>query len=335
MPTAYAKMESGAGSVTPLNSATGFSVSFSRDNMESQFSITLAMAQKWNRRFLGQESDPEAQISLFYGDRGYNEGALVPLFFGTVKSVRESYAFGSECTLSISGSNAVHKMKSIDGTYSSSTYTGYSKDLLIYWCEQVGVDYSFTYTDNLYIDGVTINYSNILQGFNSVKQALGPGVECYVDAAGKLIMRDVSVSTPEFYYDESNILSIKPAENYGNVYSKAEVVGDPSTITYTAEKDAAYIAKFGTRTYSVSSGLISSQSYAQTLAETYLEDLTNQLNEVSMSIRLNPYLTIGSVLAVKDSSLSTITNTLFRVTSLKHAYRFGQDNTSNLTGYFI
>jgi hypothetical protein len=335
MPTASVVIDKGGRAKIELESASAFSVTLDRYNILSGFSVTVGQAEGWNPRTMPDLLEPYIgnKVEIYYGreDLGYN----LKVFTGLLNSVSESYSIGSSSNIKLSGDNMARKLQLTDGSYATSTFTGPSKTLLEYWCEQADIEYALTYTDTLYLTSVDINYGTALAGLNEVKEALGPGVEAYFDAYGKLIMRDVQSSSPEFYYESEHILSLVISDNADDIKTKVEVSGDDDSIYAERTADSSILEKFGTVTNAFSSGLIQTQAQANIVADDLLDQGVNQKNKISLSTLLNPYVTVGSVIRVKDLLRASLSRSSARIEKISHSYQAGSSHTTKIDGYFI
>ncbi len=219
---------------------------------------------------------------------------------------------------------------------STTFYTGASKDLIEYWCDQAEITYNLIYTDTINMTNQAIAYTNALAGLLDMLEVLGPDVEAYFTAQGQLIIRDTpwwSEGANEYDYDEDSILEFARYQNTGKVNTKAEVIGQTSEYSNTREAPDSVKDIYGTNKITVSSGLITSLSQAQNLAYDLLKHSQRHRDMASVKIQLNPYLNVGTLMRVQDLSVSATPQSPFKSASITQTFRASSVHESTMEGF--
>jgi len=334
MPSASIRINKGNEAYIDMPTVTNFSISLDRSNPLSTFTFNISKASEWNPRLKTDLLVPYIgnEVEIFYG-RGDIQS--IQVMIGLIRSVSESYVSAATNSINISGVNLARRLELSKDLWSSDEYTGYSKALVEYWCEQAGIEYALSFTDYLSLTSFSLSYQNALAGLNDMRTSWGPDVEAYIDSFGKLIVRDVAESSPEFYYDETDITQIDIVGSSEDVYTKVEVTGATDPIYAEAIASSSYLSKYGTVTFSIFTSLVETQTHAERLADAYLREGLRQGSQIKFTSLLNPYLTVGSVISIKDSRLSGIGRQSVRVTKITHGFTSNRNHSSTVEGYFI
>ncbi len=189
MPVAKVEIVDIDETVYELTSCSGFSISLKRDTPLSEFTVSLDQANLWNIRTTDYtdllKPDVRKRIKIYFGQTIDGEIEYVQMFTGIPIAMPESYKHGNTIMISIAGKNLAHLLHREVGTYSSTVYSGTSKELIEYWCDQAGVTYSLGYTDTVTFNGIAIGYNSALIGILDILEVLGPDVESYFSPTGQ------------------------------------------------------------------------------------------------------------------------------------------------------
>lgn len=323
-----------------LTSCSDFEVRTDRDNSLTEFSLTVCQAELWNIRTTSYadllKPDIRKRVELYFGEWVSGAWSYVLMFTGIPTLTPESYSRGGISSIKIKGKNLAYLLQRLAGTYSSTSYTGYSQDLIEYWCGQAGISYNLSYNDTVYFDAVAVAYTNALMGLLDILEVLGPDVQCYFSAAGQLVIRDVPWWTEEvneYDFDEDVILEFSRYAEPGKIHTVAEVLGNTSSAASTVEASSSIQDVYGENKKTLSSGLVTSESQAEDLAYSILRHGERHMDMAKVKIALNPYINIGSLLTVKDGSLSGTERSNFRVDTIRHSYHAGQRQETAMTGF--
>ena len=339
-PIAYVEIVDTDSSVTTLTTCTNFSVSKKRDDILGDFSCTIAQAQDWNPRSSEHPDlltlDKRKIINIYYGQAIAGVNHYVKIFTGISTQKPETYKFGTSDFITLRGSSLGYWLQKLAGSYSRNTFTGASKELLEYWLDQAGLEYSLSYTETINVENLTIAFPNALAGFNAVLTVLGPAKEAFFDSDGILIVRDVptwSVNDVEFAYTEDNIIALSNRVDMDKVTTVADVAGNSSTASKETEASASMLEKYGRNIAAVSSGLITTLTQATNLASDLLDHGLSFEEPIQSSIILNPYLTVGSFITIEDSEISSTPETQIRIYSIRHTCTSMQSQRTRIEGY--
>ena len=145
-PIAYVEIVDTDSSVTTLTTCTNFSVTKKRDNILGNFSCTIVNAQDWNPReadYLGLLTlDKRKIVNIYYGQIIDGTSHYVKIFSGIPTQKPETYKLGSSDFITLRGVSLGYWLQKLDGSYSNNTFTGASKDLLKYWLDLAGLEYT-------------------------------------------------------------------------------------------------------------------------------------------------------------------------------------------------
>jgi|GEM_PF-7013323 len=339
-PIAYVEIVDTDSSVTNLVTCTNFSVSKRRDDILGSFSCTISQASDWNPRSSDHldllSLDKRKIINIYYGQVIDGTNHYVKIFTGIANRKPETYRFGTSDFITLRGVSLGYWLEKLAGSYSSNTFTGTSKDLLKYWLDAAGLEYTLSYTDTIDVEDLTIAYSNALAGFNAILTVLGPSKEAFFDSDGILVVRDIpdwSANDVEFAYDENNIVALSNRVDIDKVTTVADIAGNSAVASKTTEASSAMLDKYGRNIATISSGLITTLTQATNLASDLLSHGESFENPVQSTIILNPYLTIGSFITVEDSALSSTPETQIRIYSIVHTYTAMQTHRTRIEGY--
>ena len=339
-PIAYVEIIDTDSSETTFTTCTNFTVSKKRDDILGDFSCTIAQAKDWNPRSSGHSDllslDKRKMINIYCGQTISGVNHYVKVFTGIANQKPETYKFGSSDFITLRGVSLGYWLEKIAGSYSSNTFTGASKDLLEYWLDLAGLEYSLSYTETINVEDLTIAFSNALAGFNAILTVLGPAKEAFFDSDGVLVVRDVptwSANDVEFAYTEDNIVALSNRVDIDKVTTIADVAGNSSTASKKTEASAAMLEKYGRNIAAISSGLITTLTQATNLAADLLSYGESFESPIQSSMLLNPYLTIGSFITVEDSELSSTPETQIRIYSIRHTYTAMSSHRTRIEGY--
>ena len=340
MPVAKVEIVDTDSTVYELTSCREFSISLKRETPMAEFNMVLEKASVWNIRTVAYldllKPDIRKRINIYFGQVISGSITYVQMFTGIPMSIPETYKYGDTDMLSISGRNLAQLLLRTAGTYSSTQYTGTSKDLIEYWCDQAGVTYNLIYTESINMTNQAIAYENALAGLLDMIEVLGPDIEAYFTAQGQLIMRDSPWWTDganEYDYDEDSILEFQRFENTGKVHTQAIVTGATSGASHTRNASSSIIDIYGTNKITISSGLINTLAQAENLSYDLLKHGGRHMDMGEVKIQLNPYLNIGTLLTVKDASVSTTPIGPFKAASITHTFRANSIHESTMKGF--
>ena len=341
-PRAYVEIVDTDSSLTTLSTCTGFNITIDRDDLMGSFSCNIVKARDWNPRASDYadlfETDKRKRINIYFAQNVGGTFDYLKVFTGIMTSKPESYAFGGSDLIGLSGSSLAYLLLKREGTFSGANLYGPSKELLQYWLDDASIEYDLSYEDTVFFNDISVNYSNALAGVNAVRQVVGPNTDCFFDAQGRFIFQDLpqvawSSDDVEFEYTESNIISIEKNIEPSKVTTVVDVTGNSDTATASAEASADDITKYGRNRKSISSGLVTSAAQAAVLAQDVLDEGQRWINPFSFVVKLNPYITIGSFLTVRDSALSNTSETQVRVRKINHSYQAGQGQSTSIEAY--
>lgn len=323
-----------------LTSCTGFSITLNRETPLSEFSATIDQADLWNIRTSDYANllkpDVRKRIKIYFGQVIDGSLTYVLMFTGIPTAMPESYKRESSILINIGGKNLAHLLHRQAGTYSSTIYSGTSKELIEYWCDQAGVTYSLGYTDMITFNAIAIGYNSALIGILDILEVLGPDVEAYFSAAGQLIIRDVPWWTEdvnEYDYDEDNTLDLNLFEDTSKIFTTAEILGLTGAVSDTREGSDAIKLIYGENKKTINSGLITTLLQAQGLSHDVLKHAYRHMDMASIKVQLNPYIGIGSFMTVKDATLSLVDRGSFRASTVRHIYNANQTHETVIKGY--
>lgn len=339
-PKAYIEIIDTDSSIVTLATCTRFNISLDRDDIMGSFSCTIAKAQEWNPRNAAYlnlfDVDKRKRIKIYYGQNISGTITYVKIFTGIIIKKPETYSFGGSDYITLSGSSLGYLLHRLAGTYITSTFTGTSKTLLEYWLNSAGLDYSLSYADSIFMTQRDVSYSSALTGFQALKLILGPDKEAFFDSEGTLIYRDVpafSAEEVEFAYNQANIISLNRSANITKIITRAEIIGDVIAHSITKEASATMIEKYGRNSLSRNNGLIDTYAKAENLADAILSVGASHENVFDITTILNPYLTIGSLITILDSSLSDTVLTQVRTFQIEHSYEPGSSHQTKIKCY--
>ncbi len=340
MPVAKVEIVDTDSTVYELTSCREFSISLKRESPMAEFRLVLEKASVWNIRTTSYldllKPDNRKRIKIYFGQVVAGSITYVQMFTGILMNLPEAYKFGDTDMISISGRNLAQLLLRTPGTYSATQYTGASKDLIEYWCDQAGVTYNLIYNDTIDMSNQAIAYENALAGLLDMLEVLGPDVEAYFTAQGQLIIRDTpwwSDGANEYDYDEDSILGLQRFENAGKVHTQAVVTGATSGASHTRNAPSSIVDIYGTNKITISSGLITTLSQAEDLSYVLLKHGGRHMDMGEIKIQLNPYLNIGTLLTVKDASVSTTPIGPFKAASITHTFRANSVHESTMKGF--
>lgn len=323
-----------------LSSCTSFNISLRRETPLAEFNIEIEQAIKWNPRTTDYVDllfpDLRKRIKIYFGQVISGEVQYVLMMTGVMIKAPETYSHGSSDIIKIKGNNLGYLLLREVGTYSTSQFTGSSKTLVQYWCDQVGITYNLTYTDTIQVVDATIAYDNSLRGILDILEVLGPDVEAYFTPEGQFTMRDApwwSLGLNEYNYDEDTIINLSKIHDPTKIVTKAEATGITANVSHTREPSEAVKNIYGVNKISVSSGLIRNLSQAQALTYDLLKHGVHFMDMASVMVQLNPYINIGSYLTIADSVVSNIPVSPLRVTKVEHKYRVNRVHETTMEGY--
>lgn len=323
-----------------LSSCTSFNISLRRETPLAEFNIEIEQAIKWNPRTTDYvdllSPDLRKRIKIYFGQKISGEVQYVLMMTGVMIKAPETYSHGSSDIIKIKGNNLAYLLLREVGTYSTSQFTGSSKTLVQYWCDQVGITYNLTYTDTIQVVDATIAYDNSLRGILDILEVLGPDVEAYFTPEGQFTMRDApwwSLGLNEYNYDEDTIINLSKIHDPTKIVTKAEATGITANVSHTREPSEAVKNIYGVNKISVSSGLIRNLSQAQALTYDLLKHGVHFMDMASVMVQLNPYINIGSYLTISDSVVSNIPVSPLRVTKVEHKYRVNMIHETTMEGY--
>ena len=205
MPVAKVEIVDTDSTVYELTSCREFSISLKRETPMAEFNMVLEKASVWNIRTAAYldllKPDIRKRIKIYFGQVISGSITYVQMFTGIPMSIPETYKYGDTDMLSISGRNLAQLLLRTAGTYSSTQYTGTSKDLIEYWCDQVGVTYNLIYTESINMINQAIAYENSILGFQRFEDAGKVHTQAVVTGAtsGASYTRNVSSSIIDIY----------------------------------------------------------------------------------------------------------------------------------------
>lgn len=340
IPRAFVTIEDTDTSITTLLTCREFTTSVSRDSLLGNFTCTLFKARDWNPRtteYLNLlNPDKRKRVRIYYGEVIGGTFRYVKVFTGVPTGKPETYSYRGSDDIILKGQSLGYLLHKDEGTYTTPTYTGTSKNLMGYFLDEAGLEYSLSYTDDIFVTQVGIAYNNALQGVVDILQAVGPTKEAFFDVDGKLIVRDIptwSADDVEYVYTESNELSLGKEVDITRVVTAVDVSGDSDTAFATDVASAAMLAQYGRNHRAVSSSFVTSATQAEELAAAILEDGERFTDPYQFTATLNPYLNIGSFVTVRDLELSNISATQIRVDGVRHRYSAGNAVETSVEGY--
>jgi len=341
IPVAKVEFIDESSNVYTLTPCYQFRISLRRDTPLSKFSISIAKASLWNARtasYLNLISpDVRKRIKIYIGTRTGDSYSYTLIYTGIPFKVSETYLFGQTEVIRVEGYNLAYLLQRINGTYSSTTYSGDSQGLIEYWCGQAGLSYSLTYTDSITLSNNTIAYSNALAGVLDILKVLGPNIDAYITAAGVLTIEDTSFwseGVNDLDLDQDDIGTLSRYQELNKIITRAIVVGATTDYSISVDASAAMISVYGLNKRIISSGLITSLSQATLLANAILWHGERYTNMVDLSIQLNTDININTQMTVEDSAQSGTVRGGVRPEEIVHSFKYGQTYETNISGFF-
>lgn len=318
-----------------------FNISLRRDTPLSRFSFSIAKAALWNVRtssYLNLLSpDVRKRVKIYIGTLIGGVESYTLIYTGIPFKVSEVYSFGQTQAIRVEGYNLAYLLQRADGEYLTTAYTGTSAGLIGYWCDDVGILYSLTYTDSLTLSGKAIVYPNALAGVLDILQILGPNIDAHFTSAGVLNIEDASFwseGVNELDLTQTSIASLSRYQDLSNVITKAIIIGDTTEHSYSADASAVLQSIYGINKKTIATGLITSESLAQSLAAAVLWHGERYTNMIEVKIKLNKDITVNTVMTVTDSSQSGTVQGGVRPDEITHDFRYGQEYSTKIKGFF-
>jgi len=327
--------------VYTLSPCYQFKITLRRDTPLSRFSISVARASLWNARtssyFDLLTADVRKRVKIYIGTRQGDSYSYDLFYTGIPFKVAETYMFGQTEVIRIEGFNLGYLLQRTDGAYSSTTYTGYSKGLIQYWCDEAGITYDLSYSDTIYMDSVTIAYNNALAGILDILKVLGPNVESYFTTSGQLVIADASFwseESNELELDQDSIISLSRYQELHNVITRAVIVGKDTDSSTSVDADSSLINVYGLNKKTIASGLITSLSQAESLAAAILWHGERFTDMAEVVVELNTSISTYTLMSIADSSLSATVKGQLRPDEVVHSFRYGQKYETKISGFF-
>jgi len=341
-PTAYIQITDLNSDIYTLATCTSFSVTHDLNSVQEGFSCTIDAANIWNPRTTDYlnllDIDIGKRIEIYYGQYLESGFQYIKIFTGILTENPESYSFGNSNEIRLSGKSLAYLLDRTDGSFTTATYSGGSKQLVEYWLNQAGFTYfSLPYTDTITFTDQTISYESAMTGIHAIRNVLGPLYDTYVSQDGVFIIKNTPEFTSgniEFEYTESNILSFELSEDSGNVTTVAIVTGNSDTASSTKEASSTLLGRYGENKLTRNSGLITTADQADQLASDMLEYGALFQNVINLKVHLNPYLTGSSIISIESPTLMSLSEQVVKVESVNHSYTFGGDHTTTIKGLF-
>jgi len=341
VPYAYMEVIDTDGTVIDITTCTEFRASHAIGDVYGSFNATITRSSSWNDlgslEVLKTRPDLRRRVKFYVGQKFGSTYTSELIYIGIPIFRPESYKHGSSDSFSMRGYGLGYLMSKLDGEYSEDYFTGTSKDLINYWMDVAGLEAFLEYTDGIDYSNELISFSNINSGISNIKTSLGPSVEYWNNFDGILYMKDTPTDDDEdsdFTLDSKNLFSFTLNEDGTKVITQARAVGYDE-IEYTEYGSASDISKYGLNTQTVISNYMTTTADLQAMTANILRYSKKYLYTFKATTLLNPYMRVGRVITINESSLAKMSSSKVYIESVKHTYKHGGANTTDISGFIL
>jgi hypothetical protein len=323
-----------------LATAQSFNVSNAKNNPLGSFNVSIAEGDIWNTRTSTYENilEPHLQkvVRIYYSqDGGVN---YTMLFEGQPNTKPESYSYGGQNLISISGVSLASRMQR-SFFDPQEGFSGTTKELMNGYTFKTMSDTSGGYILN-FGDGYThtdidVGYTTALQAVQDLLKILGPGYSVFMDYENDKATLIVGVrpSSTVFEYNDSNTISLNVNSAMG-IITKCEVIGFDDTAIYTADASADEVLKHGENLLNISNGLITTLADATILATSYITVAGENQKTWDINCVLNPLIQIGHTVKISSEKSTLYTDGGEFITDYQHSYQVGSVPTTSMKGIY-